>query len=102
MGIEKLLGSISPAYGAVTGRGVFGDIQKALGPAAGLAFQIGKAKRDDDDAKEATAKFYKEHNVNPDGSYKKGGKVKKMAAGGSASKRADGCATKGKTKGKFV
>ena len=34
---------------------------------------------------------------------KKGGKVKKMAKGGStASKRGDGCATKGKTKGKFV
>ena len=34
---------------------------------------------------------------------KKGGKVKKMANGGStASKRADGCATKGKTKGRFV
>ena len=36
---------------------------------------------------------------------KKGGKVKKYASGGSvgsASKRADGCATKGKTKGKFV
>jgi hypothetical protein len=28
--------------------------------------------------------------------------VKKMAKGGSASRRADGCATKGKTKGKFV
>ena len=34
---------------------------------------------------------------------RKGGKVKKMAKGGStASKRADGCATKGKTKGKMV
>jgi hypothetical protein len=39
---------------------------------------------------------------------KKGGKVKaqpvkKMAKGGStASKRGDGCATKGKTKGRFV
>jgi len=33
---------------------------------------------------------------------KKGGKVKKMAKGGSASRRADGCATKGKTKGRFV
>jgi len=33
----------------------------------------------------------------------KGGIIeKKMAAGGSASKRADGCATKGKTKGKMV
>lgn len=33
---------------------------------------------------------------------KKGGKVKKYAKGGSASKRADGCAIKGKTRGKFV
>lgn len=33
----------------------------------------------------------------------KGGSVKKMAKGGStASKRGDGCATKGKTKGRFV
>jgi hypothetical protein len=33
----------------------------------------------------------------------KGGKVKKMAKGGStASKRADGCAVKGKTKGRMV
>jgi len=28
--------------------------------------------------------------------------VKKMAKGGSASSRADGCCTKGKTKGRFV
>ena len=37
--------------------------------------------------------------------YKKGGKVKKMASGGkvsSASKRADGIAKKGKTRGKMV
>ena len=34
---------------------------------------------------------------------KKGGTVKKMAKGGStASKRGDGCATKGKTKGRFI
>jgi hypothetical protein len=36
---------------------------------------------------------------------KKGGAIKKMAKGGkvsSASRRADGCATKGKTKGRFV
>lgn len=38
---------------------------------------------------------------------KKGGVVKKMAKGGavsasSASKRGDGCAAKGKTKGRFV
>lgn len=38
--------------------------------------------------------------------YKKGGRVKKMAKGGSvkssASKRADGCAQRGKTKGRMV
>jgi len=36
---------------------------------------------------------------------KRGGRVKKMAKGGSvssASSRADGCCTKGKTKGRFV
>ena len=32
---------------------------------------------------------------------KKGGKVKKMSSGGSASSRADGIATKGKTRGKM-
>lgn len=33
---------------------------------------------------------------------KKGGTAKKMAMGGSASSRADGVATKGKTKGKML
>ena len=37
------------------------------------------------------------------GMYAKGGEtMKKMAAGGSASKRADGIAAKGKTKGTMV
>jgi hypothetical protein len=39
------------------------------------------------------------------GGYKKGGAVKKMAKGGSvssASKRGDGCATKGKTRGRMI
>ena len=36
------------------------------------------------------------------GGLKKGGAVKKMAAGGSASKRADGIAQRGKTKGTEV
>ena len=33
--------------------------------------------------------------------FKRGGKVKKMASGGSASSRADGIAVKGKTRGKM-
>ena len=36
-----------------------------------------------------------------DSAMKKGGKVKKMASGGSASSRADGIAVKGKTRGKM-
>jgi len=36
------------------------------------------------------------------GTMRKGGAVKKMAMGGSASSRADGVATKGKTKGKMM
>ena len=36
-----------------------------------------------------------------DMTYKRGGAVKKMANGGSASSRADGIATKGKTRGKM-
>jgi hypothetical protein len=42
---------------------------------------------------------------NPKLGMKKGGAVKKMASGGkvsSASKRADGCAIRGKTKGRMV
>jgi hypothetical protein len=35
------------------------------------------------------------------GGYKRGGAVRKMASGGSASSRADGIATKGKTRGKM-
>ena len=41
----------------------------------------------------------------PPSPMKKGGKVKKMAKGGkvgSASKRGDGCAMRGKTKGRFI
>ncbi len=36
-----------------------------------------------------------------DDNYKRGGKTKCMAKGGSASARADGCAIRGKTKGKI-
>lgn len=101
MSIEKLLGSMSPAYGAATGRGVFGDVQKELGPASGILFQIGKSKRDADDANAARKEFDAKYGFNSNNNFRKGGKVKKMAKGGSASKRADGCARKGKTKGKF-
>lgn len=40
--------------------------------------------------------------MDPEGAKKRGGVIKKMASGGSASSRADGCAVKGKTRGKMV
>jgi hypothetical protein len=42
-----------------------------------------------------------ENTETSDMTYRHGGKVKKMASGGSASSRADGIAVKGKTRGKI-
>jgi hypothetical protein len=42
-----------------------------------------------------------ENDDTSDMTYKRGGKIKKMASGGSASSRGDGIATKGKTRGKM-
>jgi len=61
----------------------------------------GETKSEDID----TGKYEPRRTEGDFGAMKRGGAVKKMASGGStssASKRADGCATKGKTKGRFV
>jgi|TARA_R110000868_G_scaffold19692_2_gene84555 hypothetical protein len=50
----------------------------------------------------AEAKVEPEVYMSPDGRTGGMGPLKKMAKGGSASSRADGCATKGKTKGRMV
>lgn len=81
VGMKDILGAISPAYGLATKRG------------------IGRILEEDEEEKRARARGEQPMPV----VRKKGGKIKKMAKGGStASKRADGCATKGKTKGRFV
>ena len=104
--IDKILGSISPMYGAVSGQGMFGNVLAglgtALGPTAGLMPLLAREQRKKLRANRAedAAKDAEEASAN---GMKRGGAVKKMAKGGStASKRADGCATKGKTKGRFV
>jgi hypothetical protein len=108
--IDKILGSISPFYGAVSGQGMFGNalagLGTALGPTAGLMPLLAREQRNKlrsgraEDAKKAAEE---EAAIAARGGMKHGGAVKKMAKGGStASKRADGCATKGKTKGRFV
>ena len=101
-GIGKVLGSISPLYGAVTGRGLFGNalagIHDATGMGGVLPILASEQRRKRRERREGEAPEAGE-------GMKRGGKVKKMAKGGkvsSASKRADGCATKGKTKGRFV
>ncbi len=113
------------------GKGL-GAMNKALGPMAGIAPRMAGAAQKKDARRAAAeaeimamrqADFNAKRNAAsgmrarpmvedimvaqeaPAGApmMRKGGKVKKMAKGGStASKRADGCATKGKTKGRFV
>jgi hypothetical protein len=117
MGIK--LGDISPLAGAISGKGLFGKglakMGNAMGPMGGLMPTLAAHQRKKLLAREAAAKaggtrgrpMAEEVMVAEEApagaTMRKGGKVKKMAKGGStASKRGDGCATKGKTKGRFV
>jgi uncharacterized protein YjcR len=113
MGIK--LGDISPLAGAVSGKGLFGKGFTAIEDATGMGGVFPKmaqaARNRDRRRADMAADMQNEADMRAKGraiaanlapGMKKGGKVKKMAKGGSASKRADGCATKGKTKGKFV
>ncbi len=109
MGIK--LGDISPLAGALTGKGMFGKgMAKLADSGMGMLLPmsyLAKSARDKDEEKEkekkGTRPLVGEEGSEGEPTMRKGGKVKKMAKGGStASKRADGCATKGKTKGRFV
>ena len=84
--MKELLGTLSPAYGMIKGEGLFGN-------AVGVLPAIAKDMRDDRQKKKDEAK-----NAAGAQAMKKGGAVKMS----SASKRADGCAVRGKTKGKMV
>lgn len=59
-------------------------------------------QRSANEMRESVDPAAREYELAVDSGYKKGGKVKKYAAGGMASKRADGCAVRGKTKGKML
>ena len=81
----------------------FGKIGTVAGPVYGAEyggenFSIGAGLGRGLAGKQGAPMFGATGSIN----FKKGGKVKKMAKGGSVSKRADGCCSKGKTKGKFV
>jgi hypothetical protein len=98
MGLK--LGDLSPVYGAIKGEGMFGDL---LGKKSENAAKIAadKAKADEAEAKKAEQAAKNTATLRSQGmgggmGMKKGGKVS------SASKRADGIATKGKTRGRMV
>ena len=91
------LGDISPLAGLVTGEGLTGKVLGGILPMA-MRGRFGDGE-DDKDKKPGMMPGA----VKPAG-MKHGGAVKKMAKGGSvssASKRADGCAQRGKTRGKM-
>jgi hypothetical protein len=104
------LGDLSPVAGIATGEGLMGKLSAAggLGVLPAMISRDARGKREEEDARNAIMAQNEEEKrqrlagIAPVAGMKKGGKVKKMASGGSASKRADGCAVRGKTKGKFV
>ena len=111
----KGLGAMNKALGPMAGimPRMAGSAQKKTARRAAAEAEIMAMRKADFDAKRAAASGMRARPMveevmvaeeAPAGAMmRKGGKVKKMAKGGStASKRADGCATKGKTKGRFV
>jgi len=98
MSFKKVLGSISPVAGVVTGEGAFGKLADKGMLGLGARMIASKAQEKDEEKKRAameSAQAGMAPSV-PAPGMKKGGKVS------SASKRADGCAIKGKTRGKMV
>lgn len=90
-GTKNLLGTLSPVYGMATGSGMFGKNVGVL-PAAAKYL---RDEREEDKMKEAMA-AQSPAIKSPSVGMKKGGKVS------SASKRADGIAQRGKTKGRML
>jgi hypothetical protein len=85
MSFKKVMGTLSPAYGMVSGEGLFGQ-------AVGALPMIAKDMREDREDKKRREAEAAAAGVPVQPGMKKGGKVS------SASKRADGCAIRGKTR----
>ena len=86
-GLKNLLGSLSPAYGMATGRGMFG------GDAGVLPMLARRMRKRRPDGAEMTP--VEEAAAARSPTMRRGGKVKKYARGG-------GIEVRGKTKGRFV
>ena len=88
--LKEMAGIVSPAYGALTGEGMFGDL---LGKKSELAdaAKAAEAKAAEDQAQRDRAdQEAKNMAVLKSQGMKRGGKVKKMAAGGSTSESKSG------------
>lgn len=99
-GFKELLGTLSPLYGMASGHGAFGKNDLGLLPA--LARRARKRRPDGSEMTEEEEAAEAASSGSAPPTMRRGGKIKKYSSGGSASKRADGCAVKGKTRGKFV
>jgi hypothetical protein len=82
MAIEDILGAVSPVFSVVSGKGPYADLARS--GVAGIIPQ-------------AIVPEKKQKSQNEVKQVKKGGMIKS-----SASKRADGCCQRGKTRGKIV
>lgn len=104
--MANILYELSPALGALTGKGTFGNV---LGKADSNASKLAKEAADKEEAgKQKAAADRIASNAGRNAAQpgmRRGGAVKKHAKGGSvkssASKRGDGIAQRGKTKGKL-
>jgi hypothetical protein len=101
--MANILYEMSPLLGALQGKGTFGNL---FGKADSIKDAADKAAKEETDKKAAFDKIASNGGRNaPQPGMRKGGAVKKYAKGGSvkssASRRADGIAQKGKTRGKI-
>ena len=93
------LGDVSPVVGMTTGEGMTGDlIRQGVGGVLPMmiARNAYEGKEEEKKRKEAEAAAAVSAGTVPASGMKKGGKVS------SASKRADGIAVKGKTRGRII
>jgi len=92
---KKILGSVSPLYGAISGNGLFGQ-GAGIVPAM-IKSGVKELRTDNKEEGEEG-----EEGATEEPGMRRGGRVKKMAKGGKVGGRGDGCCTKGKTKGRYV
>ena len=111
MSFKKILGTLSPAYGIATGQGMIGKLADKGLLGLGPRMIANEAQQNEAEKELARQQAEKEMQMaqraeamramQPQ-AMKKGGKVSYKSGGSTASKRADGCATKGKTRGRMV